>query len=114
MIERRHEKQVKLAKRKGRTSADVFEEKDKALLQDPITKRLSKEALVIKKRKAEDGTIHSYEVELESGTTSFRNKKYMKHAFEKIAKKNLVRFADQHENNDLLTELERGIRHSEI
>ena len=75
LIERRHEKQVKLAQMKVRTSADVFEEKDKALLQDPITKRLSKEALVIKKRKAEDGTIHSYEVEFETGTTSIRNKK---------------------------------------
>ena len=38
LIERRHEKQVKLVKMKGRTSADIFEENYKVLFQDPVTK----------------------------------------------------------------------------
>ena len=85
---------------KGRTSADVYEENDKVLLQDPVTKRWSKEAVVIKKRTAEDRTVHLYEFELESGTTSIRNMKYMKPVFEKIPKNKTVNFADQKENND--------------
>ena len=64
LIERRHEKQVKLAKIKGRTSADGFEENDKVLLQDPVTKRWSQQATVVAKREAEDGTSQSYEVKL--------------------------------------------------
>ena len=63
---------------------------------------------MVNKRKAEDGTVHSYEVELASGTTSIRNKKHMKHAFEKILKNKIVRFADQQENNDHYTKNQRG------
>ena len=95
LIERRHEKQVKLAQMKGRSSADVFEENDKVLLQDPVTKRWSKEAVVVKKRTAEDGTVHSYEVELASGTTSIKDKRHMKHVFEIILIHKKVNFADQ-------------------
>ena len=80
IIARRHQKQVKLAQMKGRSAADVFEENDRVLLQDPSTKRWSKLATVDGKRTAEDGSTQSYEIQLESGNISIRNKKHIKHA----------------------------------
>ena len=94
LIARRHEKQIKLAQMKGRSAADVFEENDKVLLQDPVTKRWSKEATVVGKRTAEDGSTQSYEIQLESGNVSIRNKKYIKHASAQLPRGKKVRFAD--------------------
>ena len=99
LIARRHEKQVKLAQMKGRSAVDVFEENDKVLLQDPVTKRWSTEATVVGKRRAEDGSIQSYEVQLGSGNMSIRNKKYIKHAFVKLPKKK-VHFADKPDDSE--------------
>ena len=48
---------------KGRSAVDEFDENDTVLLQDPVTKRWYKEATVIYKRKAEDGSTQSYEVQ---------------------------------------------------
>ena len=95
LIEKRHEKQVKLAQMKGRAAVDEFEKDDKVLLQDPVTKRWSQQATVVAKREAEDGTSQSYEVKLSSGNMSIRNKKFIKHAFEKLPKTKKVHFADE-------------------
>ena len=83
---------------KGRSAVNVFEENDKVLLQDPVTKRWSKEATVVGKRRAEDGSAQSYDVELGLGNMSIRNKKYIKHAFVKLPNTKKVYFADDPDN----------------
>ena len=80
---------------KGRAAVDEFEKDDKVLLQDPVTKRWSQHATVVAKREAEDGTSQSYDGRLSSGNMSIRNKKFIKHAFEKLPKTKKVHFADE-------------------
>ena len=46
----------------------------------------------------EDGTMQSYEVKLPTGNMSIRNKKFIKHAFEKLPKMKKVHFADELDN----------------
>ena len=90
LIKARHQRQEKIAKEKGRTSKDSFQEGDKVIVQDPITKRWTLEGEITAKRTANDQSIQSYEVALQEGGVALRNKRFIKHASIQLKKR--VRF----------------------
>ena len=90
LIKARHQRQEKIAKEKGRTSKDSFQEGDKVIVQDPITKRWTLDGEISAKRTADDQSIQSYEVALQEGGVALRNKRFIKHASIQLKKR--VRF----------------------
>ena len=61
------------AKKKGRTSADVFEINDEVRIQDMNTKRWNKVGKITEKREADDEQNVSYVIELENGHETIRH-----------------------------------------
>ena len=66
-------KQIGAAKKKGRTSSDVFELNDEVRIQDMNTKRLNKVCKITAKREADDEQNVSYVIELENLCDTIRH-----------------------------------------
>ena len=60
-------KQIGAAKKKGRTSSDVFELNDEVRIQDMNTKRWNKVGKITEKREADDKQNVSFVIEVENG-----------------------------------------------
>ena len=86
LIKARHQKQEKISKNKGRTSKDIFKEGDKVVLQNPKTKRWTEYGTVNLRRTADDGSHQSFEIQLDTGGSALRNKRFMKHAAQTLRK----------------------------
>ena len=78
LIQNRTEKQVKLARKKGRTSSDEFQAGDQILIQDNVTKRWSKKGTITEARTAEDDSAQSFKILTEDGRVCVRNKRFLK------------------------------------
>ena len=89
LIKRRSEEQVAIAQKLGRRSADVFKKDDLVVAQNSRTGKWTVRGRIIKTRTAEDGTVRSFEVKTESGTTTLRNARHLRHQ----TKKRQVRWA---------------------
>ena len=72
------EKQIKLAMKKGRTSADQFQPGDQIVIQDNITKRWSKKGTILEARSSEDNSAQSFKILTEDGRECVRNKRFLK------------------------------------
>ena len=84
MIKRRHQNQVTLSLKKGRTSVDEFLEKDRVVIQDNISHKWEEEGTIVGCRRADDGSIQSYEVKTDNDTVKLRNKRFLKHVCKNI------------------------------
>ena len=93
LIQKRKEKQEKLALKKGRSSADEFKVGDPVLIQCNVSKRWSMKGQISEARTAEDGSEQSFLVTTDEGRIVTRNRKFLKHQPGK-----LLRFADSIES----------------
>ena len=93
LIQKRKEKQERLALKKGRSSADEFKVGDPVLIQCNVTKRWSMKGQISQARTAEDGSEQSFLVTTDEGRIVTRNRKFLKHQPGK-----LLRFADSTES----------------
>ena len=91
LIRARHQKQERIARKKGRTSRDSFRIGDRVVLQNPLSKRWTDPGEVTLQRTADDGTNQSFEITLDSGQVCLRNKRFMK--FETVKSTRQVSFA---------------------
>ena len=80
LIKHRHEKQLRLAKAKGRESKDEFKMGDLVRVQDHVDKNWKKKGKVVGVRDAGDGTNQSFIVRMENGHEAIRHKNHMRHA----------------------------------
>ena len=80
LVKMRMKKQIKLAERKGRQSKDKFNEGDKIVLRDPVTRRWSTEGLVVGERPSDNIMPVSFVIELQSGNRTIRHKSHMRHS----------------------------------
>ena len=81
LIQARHKKQQRIADQKGRVSTDTFELNDRVLLQDPESRRWVLKGKITKKREADDKTNHSFEIQLDGGGVTMRNKRFLRHEY---------------------------------
>ena len=79
MVKRRHEHQVNLSLKKGRTSVDEFLPGDRVLIQDNNSGKWLEEGTINLARRADDQSIQSYEIKMSNGTIKLRNKRFIKH-----------------------------------
>ena len=73
-----------IAQKLGRCSADVFKKDDLVVAQNSRTVKWTVRGRIIKTRTAEDGTVRSFEVKTESGTTTLRNARHLRHQTKKM------------------------------
>ena len=92
LIRQRHEKQIRIAQQKGRTSKDQFNLQDRVIVQDMTSKRWILKGEVTSVRYADDGSIQSYEISSDDGTKYIPNKRYIKHDRNMNAIRKVVRF----------------------
>ena len=79
MVKRRHEHQVNLCLKKGRTSVDQFLPGDRVVIQDNNSGKWLEEGVINLARRPDDQSIQSYEIKMSNGTTKIRNKRFIKH-----------------------------------
>ena len=79
LIKSRHQKQLQIAKKKGRTSRDVFMEGDAIRVQDPVDRHWKKKGVIKEIRKSPDNQAHSFIIQLEEGGQTIRHKSHIKH-----------------------------------
>ena len=92
LIKKRHEKQVKIAQEKGRSSTDVFMKDDKVTVQDHRSGKWVHKGVISGSRMSDDGSVQSYTIEMSDGSGELlRNKRYIKHDVWPVPRK-LVRF----------------------
>ena len=84
LIKRRSEEQVAIAQKLGRRSADVFKKDDLVVAQNSRTGKWTVRGRIIKTRTAEDGTVRSFEVKTDAGTTTLRNARHLRHQTQKM------------------------------
>ena len=82
-IRRRSEEQLAIAQKLGRRSADVFKKDDLVVCQNSRTGKWTVRGRIIKARTAEDGSVRTFEVKTESGTTTLRNARFIRHQTKK-------------------------------
>ena len=92
LIRQCHEKQIRIAQEKGRTSKDQFHLQDKVIVQDMTSKRWIHKGEVTSVRYADDGSIQSHEISSDDGTKYIRNKRFIKHDRNMNAIRKVVRF----------------------
>ena len=79
MIKKRHDNQMNHAQKKGRVAIDEFLVKDRVVIQDNIDGKWKEEGTIIGTRKADDHSVQSYEIKMDSGTVKLRNIRFIKH-----------------------------------
>ena len=98
----RARKQIGAAKKKGRTSADVFELNDEVRIQDMNTKRWNKVGKITAKCEGDDEQNVSYVIELENGRETIRHQSHICHnatCYTPVMEKK-VKFAIERENEE--------------
>ena len=96
-IRRRSEEQLAIAQKLGRRSADSFKKDDLVVCQNSRTGKWTVRGRIIKARTAEDGSVRTFEVKTESGTTTLRNARFIRH---QTKKKDVSWAADETEPDD--------------
>ena len=76
LVMTRMKKQIKLAERKGRQSKGQFKERDKIILRDPVTRRLT----TVGETPSDNILPVSFVIELQSGHRTIRHKSHMRHS----------------------------------
>ena len=79
MIRKRHQNQLILSRKKGRVAVDEFLVNDKVIIQNNVNGKWEEEGVIKAYRRADDNSVQSYEIEMSSGTTKIRNKRFIKH-----------------------------------
>ena len=79
LIERRKERQISLAIRKGRSAPNDFREGDQILVQDLLTKKWNIPGVIKQARISEDDSARSFVIERSDGSSILRNSKFIKH-----------------------------------
>ena len=93
LIKKRHEKQVKIAQEKGRSSADTFMKDDKVTVQDHKSGKWVHKGVITGSRVADDGTVQSHTIEMSDGSGELlRNKRFIKHDVWPLPNRKSVRF----------------------
>ena len=100
LVKQRHQKQVNLAKKKGRTSKDDFRVYDMVRIQCHVSKNWIKKGKIVEARKSDDGSEHSFVIETENGRRSIRHKTHLCHASSnKVEKKVSFELSNEHQEN---------------
>ena len=79
MIKKRHDNQMNIAKKKGRSAVDEFLVKDRVIIQDNTDGKWKEQGVIIAERKADDLSVQSYEIKMDNGNVKVRNKRFIKH-----------------------------------
>ena len=79
LIEARKQKQVEMARSKGRSAPNDFVESDLVVIQDMMTKKWDISGTIKQARVAEYGSARSFIIEHDDGAELLRNSKYIKH-----------------------------------
>ena len=79
MVKKRHDQQVTIAKKKGRSSTEEFRISDRVIIQDNNDHKWRETGTIVGERKADDLSIQSYEIKMDSGNTKLRNKRFIRH-----------------------------------
>ena len=79
MVKKRHENQATLAKKKGRVAVDEFLVNDRVVIQNHLNGKWEEEGKILACRRADDQSVQSFEVQMDSGTVKIRNKRFIKH-----------------------------------
>ena len=95
LMQKKMDHQLEVAKKLGRRSADEFKEGDAVVAQNIKTGLWNIRGTLKEGRVADDGTTKSWLVETETGNTTLRNNRHLKHQ----VKKN-VKFADSDASAD--------------
>ena len=102
LIKKRHEKQMKIAQEKGRSSKDVFKIGDLVTVQDHKSGKWCHKGKISGSRLADDGSVQSHTVEMSDGSGELLcNKRFIKHDIWPVTRKS-VRFT-------LNTEADEGV-----
>merc|ERR1712030_92419 len=113
-IKKRSDEQLQIAQKLGRRSADVFKKKDLVVCQNPRSGKWTVRGRIIETREAEDGSSRSFVVKTESGSTTLRNARFIRH---QTKKKDVSWTDDEQETDDAaargtVTNLDSYDRHS--
>merc|ERR1712105_507845 len=95
-IKRRFQEQLNIAQKLGRRSADVFKKNDLVVCQNSRTGKWTVRGRIIKTREAEDGSSRTFVVKTESGSTTLRNARFIRHQ----TKKKDVSWTDEGQETD--------------
>ena len=79
MIKKRHDNQMNIAQKKGRSAVDEFLVKDRVVIQDNIDGKWKEQGTIMATRKADDLSVQSYEIKMDNGNVKVRNKRFIKH-----------------------------------
>ena len=79
MIKKRHDNQITIAKKKGRSSTEEFKISDRVVIQDNHDLKWREVGTIVGERKADDLSIQSYEIKMDNGNTKLRNKRFIRH-----------------------------------
>ena len=82
-IKKRSDEQLQIAKKLGRRSADTFKKQDLVVCQNPRSGKWTVRGRIIETREAEDGSSRSFVVKTESGATTLRNARFIRHQTKK-------------------------------
>merc|ERR1712030_507 len=95
-IKKRSDEQLQIAQKLGRRRADVFKKKDLVVCQNPRSGKWTVRGRIIETREAEDGSSRSFVVKTESGSTTLRNARFIRHQ----TKKKDVSWTDEGQETD--------------
>ena len=82
-IRRRFEEQLEIAQKVERRNADMFKKDDLVVCQNPRTGKWTVRGRIVKARTAEDGSVKTFEVKTETGSTTLRNARLIRHQTKK-------------------------------
>ena len=91
MVKKRHDQQVTIAKKKGRASTEEFRISDRVIIQDNNDHKWREVGTIVGERRADDQSIQSYEIKMDSGHIKLRNKRFIRHQTKGLN----VQFQDQ-------------------
>ena len=89
-IKKRSDEQYQIAMKLGRRSADTFKKQDLVVCQNPRSGKWTVRGRIIETREAEDGSSRSFVIKTESGATTLRNARFIRHQ----TKKKMVAWSD--------------------
>ena len=94
----RSRKQKKIAERKGRKSADIFEIDDHVRVQDVASKKWNKTGRIVETRQSDDGQNMSFVVLMDNGHETIRHRSHLKHNITRYERSTDVRVKFQEED----------------
>ena len=103
LIKKRHEKQMKIATQKGRSSKDAFKIGDLVSVQDNKSGKWCHKGKISECRLADDGYVQSHMIEMSDGSGSIlRHQRFIKHDIWPVARQS-VRFSLNSEADEAST-----------